>query len=212
MSRVAAGARGAPDATAVFGRALPSRREGDQLRTELLAAAARLAAGPRPVTIPSLRAVARACGVSAPAVYRHFDSQAALTRALLTAEYDAFERVVLADDDEDRPPRERLRRLARAYVRWGLANPGMYQLLFESAEQLDDACAFSGASEELARRLGVLVTDPGAAEHLFAGLHGLVSLRIHKPHRDWATAPTDLIETYLPSSPPPSSGERTSIR
>lgn len=194
-------------------RTIPrARRVGDQLRGELLEAAARLAAGPRPVAIPSLRAVARACGVTAPAVYRHFPSQNALTRALLVTEYNAFERIVLADDDEADAPPERLRRLARAYVTWGLANPGMYQLLFESADQIDDECSLTGASDELARRLTGLLNaiaaqggapadaghDPVVLEHLVVGLHGLVSLRIHKPTHPWVNDPDMVIESLLP--------------
>ena len=115
-----------------------ARREGDQLREELLASAAALAAGPRPVAVPSLRAVARACGVSATAVYRHFPSQSALTRAVLVAEHAAFVRAVLAADDASADPASRLRRLAAGYVAWGTTHPGPYQLLFESADQLGE--------------------------------------------------------------------------
>ena len=133
-----------------------TRREGDQLRGELLRAAAALAAGPRPVAIPSLRAVARACDVSAAAVYRHFSSQSALTRALLATQYEAFEAAVLHGDDPTQGAGDRARRLVRAYVRWGLTNPGMYQLLFESADQLgaDSGIGdFTHETTELAQKL-----------------------------------------------------------
>jgi len=188
-----------------------TRREGDQLRGELLQAAAVLAAGPRPVAIPSLRAVARACDVSAAAVYRHFASQSALTKALLAVQYEAFEAAVLHDDDPGKDPGDRLRRLARAYVRWSLANPGTYQLLFESADQLGDDGGMrdiSFAIRELVENLlhawhtssGTTMTPAEAARHterLWFGLHGIASLHIHKPDQRWHTEPEEEAERLL---------------
>ncbi|WP_250000999.1 TetR/AcrR family transcriptional regulator [Actinoplanes sp. M2I2] len=197
----------APEASA----AKRTRREGDQLRGELLQAAAALAAGPRPVAIPSLRAVARACDVSAAAVYRHFASQGALTKALLTAQYEVFESAVLHDDDPGEDAGNRLRRLARAYVRWGLANPGMYQLLFESADQLGDDAGLgdmSHAVTELVENLlyawhasrEMTITRAEAAchtERLWFGLHGIASLHIHKPGQHWQTEPEEEAERLV---------------
>lgn len=185
------------------------RREGDQLRHELLAAATALAVSPRPVVIPSLRAVARACGVSPTAVYRHFASQGALTRAVLTAELQAFERAVLTADDPGREPVERLRDLAHAYAVWGVGNPGLYQLLFESADQLEREWASVEPSAELVARTTELLeahaaagrpAAPGpvpAAEHLWTSLHGLVSLRIHKPAHPWVTGLAGSVDHLL---------------
>ena len=189
----------------------PVRREGDQLRGELLAAASRLSAGPRPVAVPSLRAVARECSVSAAAVYRHFPSQSALTWAVLKDEYYRLEATLLEIDDPAADPIVRLRTLALGYVSWGLENPGIYQLLFESAEQLDPDAAYHGAENELYRRMYELLDaldlpwPPGgvsarmlAAERLMAGLHGIVSLAIHRNGQRW-TIPLDrLIDEFLP--------------
>lgn len=155
-------------------------------------------ATPRPVAVPSLRAVARACGVSPTAVYRHFTSQDDLTRAVLASEHEVFERAVLAADDPGSPPQERLRQLVGAYARWGVAHPGVYQLLFESGEQLQAGAAVAGASDQLVRHVSDLVrahrgsaaTEDEAAlagERLWRAAHGLVSLRIHKPDHPWLT-------------------------
>lgn len=180
------------------GAVTTERRAGDQLRWELLTAAADLAAAPRPVAIPSLRAVARACDVSASAVYRHFPSQAALTRALLMRQRENLEAAILDDDDPAQEPAVRLQRLARAYVRWGLANPGMYQLLFESADQLDPDSRLPDAVDramQLAYELVATFTSPrdddpiADAERLWFGLHGIVSLRLHKPSLPWRSDP-----------------------
>lgn len=188
-----------------------TRREGDQLRGELLAAAAALAVGPHPVAIPSLRAVARACSVSAAAVYRHFPSQHALMHALLQEEYGRFERLVLAQDDPDSHPRDRLRALSLAYVRWGLEHPGMYQLLFESADQLPPEAAFHSASNELYDRMFALIDALNlttrtahrsprdvAVDRLAIGLHGIVSLAIHKAGTRWTVPVEELVEDFLP--------------
>lgn len=185
------------------------RREGDQLRGELLEAASSLVAGPRPVTVPSLRAVARACEVSATAVYRHFPSQSALTRAVLVAEHAAFTAAVLGADDPAAEPAQRLHRLALGYVRWGLANPGPYQLLFESADQLGADWAVIGAADEVTARLTAVLSalaaldgqHPSASpevvgERLWTRLHGMVSLRVHKPDQAWASG-TDTEVAHL---------------
>lgn len=184
------------------------RRGGDQLGGELLAAATALAGEPRPVTIPSLRAVARACGVSATAVYRHFPSQSALTRAVLVAAHAAFGAAVLSADDTSAEPAQRLRRLAARYVEWGIAHPGLYQLLFESADQLGQDWAVVGASDEVTGRMIALLaardgTGPGAVltalagERLWSGLHGLVSLRLHKPDHPWGADVPDEVDHLL---------------
>lgn len=150
------------------------------------------------MAVPSLRAVAQACGVSPTAVYRHFASQEDLIGAVLASEHEVFERAVLAADDPGAPPEERLRQLVGAYARWGLANPGVYQVLFETGEQLRAGAAVAGASDQLVGHVSALVaahrgsaaTDAGAAlagERLWRAAHGLVSLRIHKPDHPWLT-------------------------
>lgn len=190
---------------------VPVRREGDQLRGELLAAAARLSAGPRPVAVPSLRAIARECSVSAAAVYRYFPSQSALTWAVLKDEYYRFEAILLDIDDPTADPLTRLRTLSLAYVSWGLENPGSYQLLFESAEQLAPEAAYHGATNDLYRRMYALLDaldlpqEPEGvsarmlvAERLMAGLHGIVSLAIHRSGERWTVPLERLIDCFLP--------------
>ena len=181
------------------------RREGDQLRGELLSAATVLAAGPRPIAIPSLRAIARACDVSAAAVYRHFPSQAHLNRALLLQVHAAFEEAVLRHDDSSLPARERLRAMARGYVRWGLAHPGMYQLLFESKDQLDEESSIDDVADQLLPLGAELLGGADQVERLWTGLHGIVSFRLHKPHMPWrsdAEAEAERLAVMLASQQP----------
>lgn len=88
--------------------------------------------------------------------------------------------------------------MAVAYVDWGLGNPGPYQLLFESADQLGPDWAVVGAADQVTERLAEVLsartgerssTPPEAVgERLWTRLHGLVSLRVHKPEHVWANA------------------------
>jgi hypothetical protein len=71
-----------------------------------------------------------------------------------------------------------------------VANPGLYQLRFESADQLGDDYVHSDAAYDALRSIGSLLRALGvdgrlAAEDLWVGMHGVVSLRIHKPHLPW---------------------------
>ncbi|MBS4075163.1 WHG domain-containing protein [Ameyamaea chiangmaiensis] len=81
----------------------------------------------------SLRALARAVGVSATSVYRHFPDREALlsalaregARRLSRAQREAFERA-----GGGRPG---FAATGRAYVRFALANPSLFRLIFTAA-------------------------------------------------------------------------------
>jgi hypothetical protein len=91
-----------------------------------------------------------------------------------------------------------LHALALGYVEWALANPGAYQLLFESADRLGHRGGPGTPGWDMIESLAELLArdrawDPERSQHvavrLWACLHGLVSLRIHKPGVDWPTTP-----------------------
>jgi AcrR family transcriptional regulator len=187
------------------------RGDGDLLRAQLLEAATALLVAPRLVDPPSLRAIARASGVAPSAVYLHFDSAADLLGTVIAAQYDELRHALDAADDPAADPLERLALLADAYVGWGLGHPGAYQLLFESADVLPpppehgpDSPASAveagpgdlpavGPGLDLLDKVADLVDlagtrpEPGAetALEIWAALHGLVSLRLHKQEAPW---------------------------
>lgn len=181
----------------VVTRREPNRRgDGEELRAELISAATELLVSPQPVAAPSLRAIARRVGVSPSGVYLHFASQEDLIAAVIESEYQHL-RVALMD--ADRPsaaPLERLAAMARTYVAWGIEHPGAYQLLFESADALPGGSPVIGTGNLLMEVVTSLIRahEPitpararRAALRIWISLHGIVSLRIHKPHASWET-------------------------
>lgn len=131
---------------------MPNRRA--QLRAQLLAdirAAALRQLREHGPTDLSLRAVARDVGLSAPGMYRYFDSRDALLTALITEGFDDLADHLLhavgADAAElsdhgrpppsvpqrvaaDAPPRDRFRAVARAYRAWCRDHPNEFALLY----------------------------------------------------------------------------------
>jgi AcrR family transcriptional regulator len=172
------------------------RGEGDQLRDELIRAATDLLVSPQQVAAPSLRAIAREVGVSPSGVYLHFASQDDLLAAVIEKQYAELREALAATDDPGAAPLDRLLAMARTYVTWGIEHPGAYQLLFESAESLPGAMASVSTGDELMDGVTALVKAHGrmrpaqartTAMRVFIAMHGLASLRIHKPHQAWET-------------------------
>lgn len=165
----------------------PARRgEGDRLRREILDAAIALIAD-RGDEAVSMRAIARAVGVTPPAVYLHFADKRELMLAVLEHVFADVDRA-LEEADTGAPP-ERVRQLVTAYVSWGVANPGRYKISYEGAiaRQLppDSARPFGRPQLEriTAAVAGLGPADPlRVATRLWACAHGVVSLRINKPH------------------------------
>jgi AcrR family transcriptional regulator len=166
-----------------------TRKDTRELRSELVAAAVAALAHPQAVAVPSLRSIARVCKVAPSAVYWHFPSEADLRSAVLDVEYtsmvDAIEAALDTTDDDG----DRLVVAGDAYIAWGLAHPGAYQLLFESGDALPETRAPHGSRlqahvVDLARTV-----DPdapfAAALLLWSAWHGIVSLRLHKNEWEW---------------------------
>ncbi len=123
---------------------------------EILGVARRqlVAGGP---TAISLRAIAREMGMTAPALYRYFESLDKLIEALVAACYDDLTAELEAERDRhlDQPVGVRMIECSRAFRRWALAHAPEFSLLFGTPIP-DVSTEPEGASEEAGRRFGAV--------------------------------------------------------
>jgi len=189
-----------------------NRGSGDQLREQLVSAASDLLLAPTGIAAPSLRSVARAAGVSPAAVYLHFESVQALILAVIEAQYDDLRAHLAAIADTDGS----IAASGIGYAAWGVAHPGAYQLLFESADELgldvySDVAGGPGWDliESMAAQLeseASIVREDAVilAIRVWTSVHGVVSLRIHKAGHAWPTTIEQEVHALLALIPSPS--------
>jgi AcrR family transcriptional regulator len=158
----------------------------------------------------STRKIATAVGISQPSLYAFFP-----TRQALVAEVSrrAFSALSARMSDELSAPTTAglLRRLARAYIDFGLTHPDAYRVAFmiegvrRAAGSEHDAALGAGLTafrilrNATARSQGSDATADEIdiiAQSTWASLHGLVSLLIARPNFHWADRER-LIETHL---------------
>jgi AcrR family transcriptional regulator len=143
----------------------------------------------------SLRQLATTVGVSAPAVYRHFESREALLNTLADIGFRRLENDFAEAFDPARPAmdaveaRARLMRLGAAYLDFADAEPALWRLMFGvNAAGYRSAATPDGrtttynylplALQDL-HRTGVVAAPPSERDALFAwsAIHGLATLR-----------------------------------
>lgn len=169
-----------------------ARGEGARLRDELIEAALDVIAQDGSADAATIRAVARRAGVSAPSVYLHFADRDALLGALVVRLFDDLTDTldrVLGALDPTTSPADALRAGCRAYVDFGLDNPGHYRLLFDEPVTLTDGEPVLASQDAL----GTLVDgiagcqEIGAARDgdpftmavtIWSALHGIVMIAI----------------------------------
>jgi AcrR family transcriptional regulator len=100
----------------------------------------------------SLREVARAVGVSATAVYRHFPDKAALLRALADAGLERLGAAQRAASEAAGGGKAGFQATGRAYVRFALANPGLFRLTFANVAP-GDAMPWREKNDDASRLL-----------------------------------------------------------
>ena len=182
-------------ASTVTPRARARRGEGDKLHGEIVEAGMRLLFETGDEEAVTIRAVAKAVGVSPPSIYLHFADKAALLLAVCEAtfeELDTYIESAVAGVDD---PLEALRVRGRAYVQFGLDNPEQYRILFMTRDLhghagLPAPAAFEHHIEAVQRAwdADVLAGAPSpelAAFSLWSGVHGITSLLIAKPDFPW---------------------------
>ncbi len=169
------------------------RGQGDRLREDMIEAASRLLADPAAPPL-TLRGVARAAGVATTSVYLHFDDTDSLVLAVAERHIGVLVEAQRTARDAAATPRDAVRAMALAYCEFGLANPGLYQVMFggplpavADPMRIPGRTAFEQRTDAVAAFLGG--DAPGAA---FAAsvliwqlLHGTVSLRISRTVFPW---------------------------
>jgi AcrR family transcriptional regulator len=198
------------------------RGQGQRLREELLQAARDLVTESGDPQALSLGAAAKRVGIAAPSAYRHFPDARHLKIAVVRACFAdlAHARSVAAEGLTD--PGAALLARAHAYCRFALANPGLYQLMFGPDPQLPHELVYESgdspgraAFHDLAESIrtcqdtGVarITSDPLVlAATVWSLEHGMVSLRINRPHFPWPDLDSTLTEALtrlLDLQPPP---------
>jgi len=139
----------------------------------------------------TLRAIAREAGVSHGAPLRHFPTLAALLAAVAAEGFEQLMAAVAAAVAGVEGPRERIAAAGQGYVRFALAQPGVYAVMFrpDLTDTADPAYATAGAAsfEQLAVLVAAAQADgwhPDAprdhlAAVLWANVHGLADLWSH---------------------------------
>ncbi len=130
----------------------------------------------------SLRGLARETGVSATAVYRHFPDKRALLAALADeglAQLGQFQQRAAAGTGDDT-----FAATGRAYVRFALAHPALFRLVFTHGAGTGTGGPSSGLAAELLTRSANLQAggDPLATQRIavqaWALVHGLAMLML----------------------------------
>ncbi|BBY09610.1 TetR family transcriptional regulator [Mycobacterium marseillense] len=190
-------------------RSTARRREsyhhGD-LKRALTSAALSLVAekGPKGFTLTE---AARRAGVSAAAPYRHFADKAELLASVAEQGFRELHDALAAAAERVADPKERVTELGRVYVRWAIAHPDHYQVMFGAepvkAEQpgvaVAGAQAFGDLLEAITRcqEAGIVAAeDPReVAAPLWSLVHGIASLAIggHLRAVGIAQAPDELV-------------------
>jgi AcrR family transcriptional regulator len=137
----------------------------------------------------SLREVARRAGVSAAAVYRHYDGKEALLRQVCGEGFRIFSSYLLRALAAA-TPRERMTASAEQYLRFGLEHPRDYRVIFMGdAEELAPPTkeqrpepTFQFLLDRVRECMQARVLQRGdpdkVATIIWSHVHGLVSLRL----------------------------------
>jgi AcrR family transcriptional regulator len=174
----------------------PRERYRDQLRRAILDAAREAIVRDGYAGV-SMRQLAERIGCSHGNLYLHFKDKEALFDCLVEESFDQFGEGMrtMAESARRGDPVALVRRLARAYVDFGVANPSVYEFAFvlrrpgpkrprkphatyDRLRTLVQRCM----DEKRFRRMDV----DAASQALWAAVHGITSLLIVRPTFPWA--------------------------
>jgi AcrR family transcriptional regulator len=166
-----------------------TRTPSVEMEAALLAAATEILETEGPDAL-SVRRIAAAAGVAPMGVYNHFDSKFGIVEALWVQGFERL-RDAMASIGDILDPYEALRECGRRYRALALANPMVYQIMFQRAvpgfEPSDEALTVAAEAfgtlvnaVERAMAAGVLAeASPTDTAHvIWSNVHGWVSLEL----------------------------------
>lgn len=174
-------------------------------RQALVEAARNLMVSASPTKLPSVRALADQAGMSPASIYLHYADLNELFLDVIELLQNDLGEFIRARTETAKDHSDRLYQSTLAYVEWGLANQGAYQLLFEDTDREEALKYGRRPGAERIKELAVLISKAkgnrlpdlaGALEMAFF-LHGLVSLRMHKTGVRWPISPQRQVKLYL---------------
>ena len=174
------------------------RRERERAETrEKILNAAREMFATRGVEATTMRAIAEKIEYTPTAIYHHFKDKDELILEICHADFAKLGRQFTSIERIDDPV-ERLRRIGRAYVKFAIAYPHHYRIMFMTTIPVhehpeknpeEDAYGFLVATMKEGIEKGLFrpeFTDPEEmAQITWAGVHGLISLHLAKCHDPW---------------------------
>jgi len=183
--------------------------EGDLLREEILAATERLLLETGSEEAVSIRSVARATGITAPSIYRHFVDKTHLMFEVCARQFALLDEVIegaVAGIDD---PVTAMAACGRAYVRFGVEHPEHYRIMFmgpayTTPDQWGDILStgsFAHLVDGIQRMVdaGLMAHDVDTfttALHVWANIHGLTSLLVARPDMPWPDL-EDFVDDHL---------------
>lgn len=178
-----------------------ARGEGEKLREQLLAATVDLLDAEGDAARVSVRAIAKAAGVSPNAIYLHFPDRDALVSAAVDRGFEAFNGALEDGVPSGRDPVERLRAMALAYLDFSRRQPALYAVLFSTRRPIELAGSIEPddprrvvrlhAFEGLVAAVAAVAPDAAPAEAsdlamlLWSALHGYATLRANRVMSGW---------------------------
>jgi len=145
----------------------------------------------------SMRKLAEAVGLSHGAIYGYFKDKDELFDALVQQSFDQLAATLHALPGRSGDPVRFLKRAGRAYVEFGLKNPGAYEFAFilrrpGAGSKRHMAYGYLHAAVERCieeKRFRVRNVDV-ASQALWAAVHGITSLLILRPDFPWVKKKT----------------------
>jgi AcrR family transcriptional regulator len=182
----------------------PRKRKGQgaERREEILDAAQSLFAQ-KGVHAVSTRQIAEIAGISQPALYAYFATKDDIAAELCVRAFAILGQRMDRARADYRPTAENFERCLRVYIDFGLDHPDAYRVAFMLEKSVDGSflektggkpmeagkavfAVFVEMVGEFHARGETVSDDPmAAAQVLWAGLHGLVSLLIARPEFPW---------------------------